>query len=51
MIRKPKKHRTPRRRQKQSSAALLNRGIVALSIGAGACMWGYALINLASRTL
>lgn len=37
-------------RKPVDSAAALSKGIVTVSICAGACLWGYALINLATRT-
>lgn len=39
-----------RGRKASDSTQTLTRGIVMVSICSGACLWGYALINLATRT-
>lgn len=53
MIRKSKNSARSRRhrREDSSGANIMGRGIVTIAIGAGASMWGYAMVNLATRAL
>ena len=53
MSRSARKDRHIRRSRRNAKAgigtALASRGVVTIAIGTGAVMWGYALINLATR--
>lgn len=45
-------HSAPRSRRRSvasASTAIASRGVVMIAICVGAAMWGYALINLATR--
>jgi hypothetical protein len=49
--RKSRKSASSRRRsmrEAQDAATAMSRGVVAISMCAGATMWGYAMINLAT---
>lgn len=50
MFRKKSKNRKSRRRVQSgdSATAMMSRGVVTVAICAGAGMWGYAMINLAT---
>lgn len=47
--RKPKRRKSRSRiRSGDSATAMMSRGVVTVAICAGAGMWGYAMINLAT---
>ncbi len=51
MILRRKKRKRRGRRNVADGSQALSRGTVLLGICAGAGMWGYALVNIATRTL
>lgn len=51
MIFRRKKRKRHGRRKAADGTQALSKGTVFLGICAGACMWGYALVNIATRTL
>lgn len=46
--RKSARSRQRSTREAQDATATMSRGVIAVSICAGATMWGYAMVNLAT---